>query len=171
MPAKLMAVLGVCRRKGRWEVSQTTTAVVLFGHCNIDFREAFADPEIEDMKLTVLCLFGNATFLMPEGVHIRPSVVSILASTGFDVANHKRESPLPTIAMETTTLFGRCRVKIGEDAEAAHLEVAEETPSRRQVDTVLTPPPVTPMVDFSEVPDAGEAEPSKVSLTSFDSAA
>jgi len=113
-----MAVLGACRRQGRWEVSARTSALVIFGHCHIDFREAYADAELENMKLSVFCLFGNATFLMPEGAHVRPSVVSLLASTGFDVPPSDAESSLPTIVLESTTLFGRCRVEIATDEVA-----------------------------------------------------
>jgi len=170
MPAKLMAVLGVCRRKGRWEVSQRTSALVLFGHCHIDFREAFADPEIESMKLNVTCLFGNATFLMPEGVDIRPSVVSVLASTGFDVPNDDVEAALPTIAMETTTLFGRCRIRIEKD----EVDVASEIIEVGDADVAPLEPP--PLSDDQLTPDPEAVPPvvtegERIRLTSFDNAA
>lgn len=170
MPAKLMAVLGVCRRKGRWEVSQRTTALVLFGHCHIDFREAFADPEIESMKLNVTCLFGNATFLMPEGVDIRPSVVSVLASTGFDVPDDDAESPLPTISMETTTLFGRCRIRIEKD----EVDVADELIEVEDAGVEpLAPPPLTTdqLTPEPEVSAPVVTEGERIRLTSFDNAA
>lgn len=170
MPAKLMAVLGVCRRKGRWEVSQRTSALVLFGHCHIDFREAFADPEIESMKLNVTCLFGNATFLMPEGVDIRPSVVSVLASTGFDVPDDDAESPLPTISMETTTLFGRCRIRIEKDEVDVLDELMEVEDSGGDA---LEPPPLTTnqLTPEPEVTAPVVTEGERIRLTSFDDAA
>lgn len=119
MPAKLTAVLGACKRRGRWQVSSQTKAFVLFGHCYIDYREAYADDELEKMKLSVLCILGNATFIVPEGSDIQPSVVSLLASTAFDVPVVETKSPLPPLAIESTTLLGRCRVVTISAEEAA----------------------------------------------------
>ncbi|MGI9608355.1 MAG: hypothetical protein ACR2P0_19655 [Acidimicrobiales bacterium] len=116
MPAaKLMAVLGVCRRRGRWEISSRTNALVLFGHCFVDFRQAYTDPEVEKIKMSVTCVFGNTTFLMPHGADVKPSAMSLFASTGFEVPESATECQLPTIEMETTTLFGRTRVVIDEE--------------------------------------------------------
>lgn len=118
MPAKLTAVLGACKRRGRWKVSAQTNAFVLLGHCHIDYREAYADLDMEKMKLKVTCLLGNATFIVPEGSDIQPSAVSLLASTAFDVPEVDVEAPLPTLVIETTTVLGRCRVLTTPPAEA-----------------------------------------------------
>jgi len=174
-----MAVLGACRRQGRWEVSARTSALVIFGHCHIDFREAYADPELENMKLSVFCLFGNATFLMPEGAHVRPSVVSLLASTGFDVPPSDAESSLPTIVLESTTLFGRCRVEIATDESELEVglpeadeprEDGEPSNARRDLEEVETkaeeaPPIPTPVqtvpaeIAADETSEGSAAEP------------
>jgi len=122
MPAKLTAVLGACKRRGRWQVSNQTTAFVLFGHCYIDYRDAYADDEIEKMKLKVTCILGNATFIVPEGADIQPSVVSLLASTGFDVPKVDGESPLPTLVIESTTVLGRCRVLTSPPGEEEEVD-------------------------------------------------
>lgn len=119
MPAKLTALLGACKRQGRWKVSSQTNALVLFGNCYIDYREAYADDDLETMKLKVLCLFGNATFIVPEGADIQPSVVSLLAATAFDVPEVEVEPPLPTLIIETTTVLGRCRVLTTPPSEAS----------------------------------------------------
>lgn len=110
MAAKLTAVLGSYRRRGRWRVAPRTTAVVLFGHCHVDYRDAFVEEEVENLRLSVLCLFGSATFIVPEGSDVVPSVVSLLASTDFDVPEVELASPLPAMFIESTTLLGRCRV-------------------------------------------------------------
>ena len=122
MPAKLTAVLGACKRRGRWQVSNQTTAFVLFGHCYIDYREAYADDEVEKMKLKVTCILGNATFIVPEGADVQPSVVSLLASTGFDVPQVDGEPPLPTLVIESTTLLGRCRVLTSPPGEEKEVD-------------------------------------------------
>jgi hypothetical protein len=135
MPAKLTAVLGACKRRGRWQVSNQTTAFVLLGHCYIDYREAYADDEIEKMKLKVTCILGNATFIVPEGADIQPSVVSLLASTGFDVPKVDGESPLPTLVIESTTLLGRCRVLTSPPGEEEEVDAESNEGEHAQART------------------------------------
>ncbi len=110
MAAKLTALLGSCVRHGRWKIATRTKAVVILGHSYVDYRDAYVDPETEQIKLTVLCVLGSATFIVPEGSDVQPSVVSLLASTAFDVPEVDVEPRLPTMAIDSTTLLGRCRI-------------------------------------------------------------
>lgn len=84
--------------------------MVILGHSYVDYRDAYVDPETEQITLTVLCVLGSATFIVPEGSDVQPSVVSLLASTAFDVPEVDVEPRLPTIAIDSTTLLGRCRI-------------------------------------------------------------
>ncbi len=111
MAAKLTAVLGNCKRTGRWKIRSHTKAFILFGNCNIDYRDAYADDELEEIRLDVLCLFGRAVFILPPGADVQPSAVSLLSSSKFDVEVTDVDAGLPSIKMETTTIFGMCRVQ------------------------------------------------------------
>ncbi len=118
MAAKLTAVLGNCKRTGRWKIRSHTKALVLFGNCKIDYRDAYADDDLEEIKLDVLCLFGRAVFILPPGANVQPSAVSLLSSSKFDVKVTTDTSDLPSITMETTTIFGMCRVQTIEKENA-----------------------------------------------------
>lgn len=110
MASKVTAVLGSTARRGRWRVPGRISALVVFGRCHVDYREAFVDDDVEKLRLSVLCLFGSATFIVPEGADVIPSVVSLLASTDFEVPEVELASPFPVLMIESTTLLGRCRV-------------------------------------------------------------
>ncbi len=84
--------------------------MVILGNSYVDYRDAYVDPETEQIRLTVLCILGSATFIVPEGSDVQPSVVSLLASTAFDVPEVDVEPRLPTIVIDSTTLLGRCRI-------------------------------------------------------------
>lgn len=118
MAAKLTAVLGNCKRTGRWQIRSHTKALVLFGNCKIDYRDAYADDDLDEIKLDVLCVFGRAVFILPPGANVQPSAVSLLSSSKFDVKVTNVESDLPSIKMETTTVFGMCRVETIEEDNA-----------------------------------------------------
>lgn len=123
MAAKMTALLGSCRRTGRWKIAARSTAFVFLGNCSIDYREAYVDVEDESIRLSVLCVLGRATFIVPEGSDVQPSVVSLLGSTVFDVPEVDAESPLPTLIIDSTTLLGRCRI-VTAPLDTAHSDKA-----------------------------------------------
>lgn len=136
MPAaKLTAVLGNCKRVGRWKIRPSTKALVVFGNCSIDYTDAYADDDLEEIKLDVLCLFGRAVFTLPEGASVQPSSVSMLSSSKFDVEQNDVPSDLPIIKMQSTTVFGFCRV---QTATEDLLEL--EAPSEHEQPEDLAPP-------------------------------
>lgn len=150
--SKLTAVLGTCRRKGRWEVSKNTSALIVFGRCHVDYRDASADPELERITIKVFCLFGAVTMIMRAGTDVRPSVVSLLASSRCDVEGGDREdeTSFPAVVLEVTTLFGRCRVVSSpEEVEETEAEVEQ----RRVTDTV-EPNPSSEGVGLTSAPAA-----------------
>lgn len=150
MPAaKLTAVLGNCKRVGRWKIRSTTKALVVFGNCSIDYTDAYADADLEEIKLDVLCLFGRAVFTLPEGASVQPSSVNMLSSSKFDVEQTDTPSDLPIIKMQTTTVFGFCRVQTGSedlldlDAPSVDEQPEDLAPPRSSV-TMSEPDPSAP---------------------------
>lgn len=124
----MTALLGSYRRTGKWKIAARTNAIVFLGNCSIDYREAYVDVENDSIRLSVLCILGRATFIVPEGSDVQPSVVSLLASTVFDVPEVEVVPPLPTMVIESTTVLGRCRILTVPQDEAA--ETCDLTPRR-----------------------------------------
>lgn len=107
-PTKMLAILGRCRRAGRWRVGGRVGILTLLGRCYLDMSDAIIDEGRLRMKVTVV--FGAATFIVPDGAEVRPSGMAFLASSSVDVPPDDPRSDLPTIEMEWTCLFGRLRI-------------------------------------------------------------
>lgn len=155
MAAKLTAVLGNCKRTGRWKIRPNTKALVVFGNCKIDYRDAYADEDLEEIKLEVLCVFGRAVFLLPPGASVQPSAVSMFSSSSFEVEVTSVSSDLPSIKLESTTVFGMCRVQTVhvESDVSSPSPIAEDERDQRdlsappEVESMLPPllpPPIPP---------------------------
>lgn len=142
--AKFTAIFGTSRRVGRWKVAKKSEALILFGRCHVDFRDAYADPEVETISLKMFCLFGSATVILPEGASVQPSVVSVLSSSRFDVDAAAPEAELPPLVFASTTVFGRCHAStVREDDEVADEQADSE------LGTADVPPPVSAPEGFA----------------------
>lgn len=121
--SKLTAIFGSSRRVGRWKVAKKSQALVIFGRCEVDFREAYADPDDETISLKIFCLFGSVTVLLPEGASVQPSAVSVLSSSRLEVEVAEPSAELPTVILATTTVLGRCHA-----TTTAHVEEEIDDP-------------------------------------------
>ncbi len=121
--SKLTAIFGSSRRVGRWKVAKKSEALVIFGRCELDFRDAYADPDDDTISLKIFCLFGSVTVLLPEGASVQPSAVSVLSSSRLEVEVAEPSAQLPTLILVTTIVLGRCHV-----ATVAHVEEEIDDP-------------------------------------------
>nr|WHW29328.1 hypothetical protein [uncultured bacterium] len=107
--AKIVSVVGGCRRSGRWIVPAETNMMTLFGRAVIDLREA--DTTAEQLEFTCFSVFANITFLVPEGAEVRPSGMAILGSSRSVVPTSDVVCHLPPMSVDATTIFGRIRIR------------------------------------------------------------
>ena len=107
-PTRMLAVLGRCRRTGRWRLASRSTVLALLGVCHLDLRNSFVETERIRVKVTVL--FGSATFIVPNGAEVRPSGLSLLGGSIVDVPEHEDTSELPTLEIDWISILGRIRI-------------------------------------------------------------
>ena len=107
--AKIISVVGGCRRSGRWIVPEKTKMITLFGRAIIDLREA--QTSAEELEFSCLSVFANITFLVPDGAEVRPSGIAILGSSRSTVPLSTESCPLPPMSVDATTAFGRLRIR------------------------------------------------------------
>lgn len=126
-PAKMSAVLGRCRRTGRWRLGARSNVLAVFGSVRLDMRHSFVEgEEPAELKMKVTVLFGSAVLILPEGAEVRPSGMSLLSAEWVDVPDHPVPSGLPTLEVEWTCVLGRVHVVTGSVLEKAAQEKAEE---------------------------------------------
>jgi hypothetical protein len=129
-PTKMFAVLGRCRRAGKWRLGGRVTILTLFGSCDLDMRNVVVDEG--RLRINVTVLFGIARFLIPEGAEVRPSGSCVFASSVVNVPPNGERPDLPTIEIEWNCIFGRMRI-LSPSAVTESLDVATAQPAAQPV--------------------------------------
>ena len=181
-PGKIHAILGRSRRTGRWRLGPRTSVVAVLGTCRLDLRQALIDGEISKMSATVF--LGGVTIVIPPGVEVRPSGLSLLGGASINVPAFDDVGEAVLIELEWTSIFGRLRVgaedqdEVGVGAEdQAEVEVGAEDqaevemmdePAETVAETVPSPPASaapTPAVAVSPPGGAaGSADPEETPI-------
>ena len=100
----MVAVFGGSRHVGRWRVPSHVRAFGLFGGTVIDLRGASTNqPEI---TITALALFGSVDVIVPEGVDVDLSGISLFGGRRLDVADVSVLPGLPAVHVRAFVLFG-----------------------------------------------------------------
>jgi Cell wall-active antibiotics response 4TMS YvqF len=103
-PSTMIAVFGGSRHVGRWRAPSHLRAFGLFGGTTIDLREASTDqPEI---TITAIALFGSVDVIVPEGVDIDLTGMSLFGGRRLDVADVSVLPGLPSVHVRAFVLFG-----------------------------------------------------------------
>jgi len=137
-PGKIHAILGRSRRTGRWRLGPKTSVIAMLGSCRLDLRDAQIDGEIS--KMTASVFLGSVTIVVPPGVEVRPSGMSLLGSASVNVPPFDEVGEPVLIELEWTTIFGRLRAGAEiepEEAEAA--EVPPAAPAPQEAEAAPTP--------------------------------
>ncbi|MEM9566588.1 MAG: hypothetical protein AAGA93_28465, partial [Actinomycetota bacterium] len=143
---KIHAILGRSHRTGRWRLSPKTSLVALLGSCRLDLREAQLDGDVSKMTATVV--LGGATIIIPPGVEVRPSGLSLLGGASVDVPAFEGDEASALIEIEWTSVFGRLRIGADLDEpeepeeEQAAADEAETASGDQAVAALAAPPAV-----------------------------
>jgi len=107
--ADQVAIFSSSRRVGRWTLTKRLDSVAIFGSCLIDLRQADIPPE--GGRIEAVGLFGSVQVLVPPGLNVRVSGVSIFgsASGSGDIIG---DSDAPWVEIEGVAIFGSVEVKV-----------------------------------------------------------
>lgn len=155
-PAQMTAFLGRSRRLGLWQIPPKSTVFALFGSCHLDMRQAYADKELEQVKMKVTSIFGGVEIIVPDGVEVRPSGAAFLASSNFEVPKLREDASLPPIILDSLTVFGRLRLHtVITEAEAAARD-AEKARLVAEAIALAAPPVVAQPAPVAAAPVAAQ---------------
>lgn len=110
-PDRLVAVFGDTKRLGVWRARRFVQAYSLFGDVLLDLRHATFEDDV--CTVQVLCLFGDVTLVVPEGVTVRDETVAVFGDCS--VAGTTSGNG-PTVVVTGLVGFGDLKVK-GPDAK------------------------------------------------------
>jgi len=168
-PAKMSAVLGRCRRTGRWGLGARSNVLAVLGSVRLDMRHSFVEgDEPDELKMKVTVFFGSAVLILPEGAEVRPSGMSFLSVEWVDVPDHPVPSGLPTLQVEWTCVLGRVHVVTGSVLEKTAQEKAAADADDDAADDDVAPEPWAAETRPFGIPDPGSAGPEPVAEIGVD---
>jgi hypothetical protein len=104
---QVIAIFAGTNRKGNWKVRRNISILAAFGGVVIDFSDAtFTSHEVH---INSFCLFGGAEIIIPPGMEVRDSTVSIFGAT--DSGKLKPSHPdAPVLVITGCNLFGGIQI-------------------------------------------------------------
>ena len=103
--SKVHAVLARVRRAGRWRLGPRLSILAVLGSCRLDLRQAkFDEPTT---RVTAFAILGSVRVVVPSGVEVRPSGLSLLGSSRVDVPDFDDELESGLLELDWTVVLGR----------------------------------------------------------------
>jgi hypothetical protein len=114
------------KRTNTWNVPASIKMINVFGGGELDFTHArFATRKT---RVTIFCLFGGATFYVPEGVNTISKAICIFG--GVDNSAPSSHDPnAPTLVIDGFALFGGAAIKLRRSFKKRAMEFAESVRS------------------------------------------
>jgi hypothetical protein len=105
----VVAVMSGAKRKGRWRPGERCVSLAMMGGCRLDLREA----EITGSRLTIdaIALMGGVTIVVPEGIEVDVSGVSVMGGKEVRVADVPPRPGTPVIRVRALSVMGGVTVK------------------------------------------------------------
>jgi hypothetical protein len=109
-PVSMVSVFGETSRRGRWRVPRAINAVSVFGHTELDLREAVLPGK--EIKISAVCVFGDARITVPPGMHVIDSGWALFGAREIapDTAESARPDA-PVLRISGVSIFGLATVR------------------------------------------------------------
>ncbi|THJ73863.1 DUF1707 domain-containing protein, partial [Candidatus Frankia alpina] len=104
-----VAVMSGNERGGRWRPSRHTRAVAVMGGIELDLREV-AFPT-EALMITAVAVMGGIEIIVPEGVEVEVTGVSVMGGRTVKVADTPRRSGAPVVRIRAVAVMGGVEVR------------------------------------------------------------
>lgn len=102
----LVALFGSQRRDGRWVVPAKLPVAALFGTVELDLRQAILQRKHITLDVSALC--GRLRLIVPDGVAVRVTGRTVLATARDGRPQHPQEGPV--VEVTGTLLLGSVKV-------------------------------------------------------------
>ena len=110
-PGHIHVMMGSVERRGAWQVSEHMHVRVMWGNCELDFREAIMPPG--PITIDVSVTMGNVELIVPPGMGVNLEVSSVAGNVAEAAALAAMENPAgtpPRIRVIGKVKAGNCEV-------------------------------------------------------------
>lgn len=105
----LVSMIGDIRRRGRWPLRQRTRAWLVIGDVALDLRGALITDDT--VEIEVYNLIGDVEVVVPEGVEIELTGLTLLGDRRVELAPVPRVPGTPTVRVRVMSLIGDATVR------------------------------------------------------------
>ncbi len=129
--ARMVAVFSATSRRGLWRVPRDVAAVSVFGHTDLDLRDAVLPGR--EVRIRAVCVFGDMRITVPPEMHVIDSGWALFGGREFPPDTPESASQdAPVLRVSGVSIFGLATVR-RQDRERSELgrpEAGGEIPSQ-----------------------------------------
>jgi hypothetical protein len=100
----MVSIFGSTSQRGRWRMPARVRCLAVFGETMLDLRQASTSEH--EVTIEALSVFGGVDVIVPEGVDVELTGVSIFGSKEMRVAQVPVLPGTPLVRVRAITLFG-----------------------------------------------------------------
>ena len=109
-PARMVALFSNTSRRGLWRVPAALAAVSLFGHIDLDLRDAVLPGK--EVRIRAVCVFGDMMMTVPPEMHVIDNGWALLGGREFPPDSEESASPnAPVLRVSGVSILGLATVR------------------------------------------------------------
>jgi hypothetical protein len=117
---RMVAVFSATSRRGLWRVPREVSAVNVFGHTDLDLRDAVLPGK--EVRIRAVCVFGDMRITVPPEMHVIDSGWALFGGREFPPDTAESASPdAPVLRVSGVSIFGLATVR-RQDRERRKLD-------------------------------------------------
>lgn len=108
--ARMVAVFSATSRRGLWRVPRDVSAVSVFGHTDLDLRDAVLPGK--EVRIRAVCVFGDMRITVPPEMHVIDNGWALFGGREFppDTPDSARQDA-PVLRVTGVSIFGLATVR------------------------------------------------------------
>ncbi|MGN6796118.1 MAG: DUF1707 SHOCT-like domain-containing protein [Streptosporangiaceae bacterium] len=109
-PSSMVAVFSNTSRRGLWRVPGAIAAVSIFGHAELDLRDAILPGK--EVRIRAVCVLGNVRVTVPPEMHVVDEGWALLGGREFPPDSEESASPdAPVLRISGVSILGLATVR------------------------------------------------------------
>jgi len=109
-PSRMVAVFSNTSRRGLWRVPAAIAAVSVFGHADLDLRDAVLPGK--EVRIKAVCVLGDLRITVPPEMHVIDNGWALLGGREFPPDSEESASPdAPVLRISGVSILGLATVR------------------------------------------------------------
>ena len=124
-PARMVALFSNTSRRGLWRVPAALAAVSVFGHTDLDLRDAVLPGK--EVRIRAVCVLGDMRITVPPEMHVIDNGWALLGGREFPPDSEESASPdAPVLRVSGVSILGLATVRRRKRERRARDEQAND---------------------------------------------